>query len=140
MRDVIIIGSGCAGNTAAIYTARPNLKPLVIGGHEPGGQLSITSSVENYPGFPEGIDGPVLVEQFIRGREFNVGLIELPDLQVLPIGEIHEALNLMHLLKSVNGLRGQIRDFFHKLIQAILYHRFAAERPADRPRSDSFIL
>jgi thioredoxin reductase (NADPH) len=89
MRDVIIIGSGCAGNTAAIYTARANLKPLVIGGHEPGGQLSITSSVENYPGFPEGIDGPVLVENMRKqaehfGAEYVHGSVNEADLSKRP--------------------------------------------------------
>ena len=72
MHNVVIIGSGCAGNTAAIYAARANLKPLVVAGHEAGGQLSLTTLVENFPGFPEGINGPDLVENMkLQAQNFG---------------------------------------------------------------------
>ena len=89
MRDGVIIGSGCAGNTAAIYTGRANLKPLVISGHEAGGQLSLTTLVENFPGFPEGINGPDLVENMKQqaqnfGAEFLAGSVVDTDLSRRP--------------------------------------------------------
>jgi thioredoxin reductase (NADPH) len=89
MRNVIIVGSGCAGNTAAVYAARANLKPLVVAGHEPGGQLSLTTLVENFPGFPEGVDGPVLVENIRRqaehfGAEYLHGTVIEADLSKRP--------------------------------------------------------
>ncbi len=89
-RDTVILGSGCAGLTAAIYTARANLKPLVIEGHEPGGQLSITTMVENYPGWPDGVQGPELVENMRKqaekfGAELEMGHLVSADLHKSPI-------------------------------------------------------
>ena len=92
MLDVMIIGSGCAGNTAAIYTARANLKPLVVAGKEPGGQLSLTTLVENFPGFPEGVDGPVLVEN-IKQQAMNFGAEYLHG-QVIEADLSHRPFNI----------------------------------------------
>src|ERR1700746_2723172 len=89
VRNVVIMGSGCAGHTAELYTARAKLNPLVIEGHEPGGQLSLTTLVENFPGFPEGIHGPELIANMRKqaerfGAEYQLAHVTAADLKAAP--------------------------------------------------------
>lgn len=89
VRETVILGSGCSGLTAAVYAARANLKPLVVDGHEPGGQLSLTTLVENFPGWPDGIQGPELIENIRKqaakfGAEYMSGHIVAADLSRRP--------------------------------------------------------
>lgn len=99
-RDTVILGSGCSGLTAAIYTGRANLKPLVLEGHEPGGQLSITTLVENFPGWPQGVQGPELIENMKQqatrfGAELKMAHLVSVDLSKRPF-ELNLGKEVVH--------------------------------------------
>jgi thioredoxin reductase (NADPH) len=86
MEKVVIIGTGCAGLTAALYTARANLTPLVLTGRQPGGLLTTTSTVENYPGFPEGVDGYELMTRMQKQAERFGARVKFASLESVELG------------------------------------------------------
>src|SRR5579872_3900007 len=123
MEKVAIIGSGCAGLTAALYTARANLRPLVLTGRQPGGLLTTTSVVENFPGFPEGIDGYELMVRLQKqaerfGARVQFGVVEAADLSRHPFrltvdGETIQAETI--IIASGAGHRHLELESEHKL-------------------------
>src|SRR5256886_10959080 len=126
IRNVVIMGSGCAGHTAALYTARANLKPLVLEGHEPGGQLSLTTLVENFPGFPEGIQGPELIENMRKqagrfGAHYQLGHVDRVDLSVRPFS-VHVGKDTIHARTLIIASGASARWLGLASEQAIIGH------------------
>jgi thioredoxin reductase (NADPH) len=114
VEKLVIVGSGCAGLTAAIYAARAELAPLVVEGHEPGGQLTLTTLVENYPGFPDGILGPELIDRMRQqatrfGARFVPGALTAVDLQQRPFRlEVNGSVLRTHGLIVASGASARL--------------------------------
>jgi len=126
IRDTVILGSGCAGLTAALYTARAGLKPLVLEGHEPGGQLSITTLVENFPGWPEGIQGPELIDNMKKqaarfGAEYQLAHLVSVELGAHPI-KLHTSTGEIHARTLIVASGASARWLGLKSEQALIGH------------------
>src|ERR1700683_591156 len=135
IRDTVILGSGCAGLTAAIYAARSNLKPLVLEGHEPGGQLSITTLVENFPGWPEGIQGPELIENMKKqaarfGATFQLAHLDRVELGAPPI-HLHTSSGEIHARTLIVSSGASARWLGLPSEQALIGHGVSSGAPAD---------
>jgi len=139
MEKVVIMGSGCAGYTAAFYTAWANLKPLILTGKHPGGLLTTTSVVENYPGFPEGVDGYELMVRMQKqaerfGARVKFGMVEGVDLAQEPGGATAEKEKSEPVKKYAVPLVGSSDIDRNKLKE--LAQQKGVATAYDRPPSD----
>ncbi len=123
--NVVVLGSGCAGNTAAIYSARANLQPVVLEGHEPGGQLSITTDVENFPGFPEGIMGPALIENMKQ--------------QAQRFGATYQHARVAHADLSMRPFRLELEHGEHLMTRTLIIATGASARWLNLPNEQKLI-
>ena len=126
IRDTVILGSGCAGLTAAIYTGRAGLSPLVLEGHEPGGQLSITTLVENFPGWPEGIQGPELIDNMKKqasrfGATFQLAHLNKVELGAHPI-KLETSAGVIHTRTLIVASGASARWLGIESEQALIGH------------------